>query len=323
MRKRRNDLIIGIFALVAILVTGSLIVKFGGGRKRGRHYTLTVYFSDVSGLIEKAPVYYAGVECGSVDRLIPPSAGVRYVGVVLRINEKTIIRKQDVVTISSINMLGDRVVRIEPGDVTAPALAPGSTFRGVDPISITDVFTDALGILTDEQFKRDLHDTVAGLRELVSEQNTEFFKKTLLNLYLASQHIVEDLDKVRDFMGADKAEALESIIKNLEAASRDLPQLTAQLSAFINRNTGNVEELIVSLTKSSSDISSFIASLKVLLREISKGEGTLGKLIFTSELHDNLTALVRGLRLYGLLGYQNILHKEELEKRRRKEIWVQ
>ena len=313
MRTKRYDLIIGIFVLVGLTTMAFLIIKLGGVQRGWKYYKLTVFFNKVSGLIEDAPVYYAGVECGSVEKIIPVSQKFPKVKVVLRIKQGTNVREQDIITISSVGILGDKIVKIIPGDTSASTWPAGSTIEGKDPLEITDVVTPAL--------QADVQEIVRGLADLVNEQNRELLAKTIRNFYIASEEIVDDIDSIKQILNEDTLESIRKIVSNIETASRALPVLTDQLTSFINDNTGNVEELIISLTKSSDDISGFINSLNILIREISRGESTLGKLIQTSELYDNINAVIQGIRFYGLLGFQNILHQEELEEREQEKVW--
>ncbi len=313
MHKKRHDLIIGVFVLVAIATVGFLIVKFGGARKHGKQYKLTVLFSKVSGLIEDAPVHYAGVERGSVDEIIPPTETLPKVRVVLLIYEDTTIRKDDTITISSVNLLGDKIVKIIPGDVSAPPVSPGSTVEGEPPLDFSDVITPGL--------QEDVREIISGLADLVSERNRELFSKTMRILYLASEGLVADLGNLREVLSEDTLISVKRIISNIDDASNNLPALTEQLTAFVDKNTSDVERLVISLRKSSDDISRFISSLRNLMQAISKGEGTIGKLVHSSELYDSASELIEAIRFYGLLGFQEKLHEKELEKRKGKEIW--
>ena len=313
MQKKKNDLIIGVFILIAIVIAAGLIIRFGGVRRPGRYYKVIVFFSTVSGLIEDAPVHYAGYECGAVDEIRPPTDVFPKVRVILRIKENIIIREQDTVTIASMNLLGDRIVKIVPGDFSAPPVKSGLPIEGKDPLDIGAIITPGL--------QEDFRDIMSGLADLVNEQNRGLFSRTIQNLYLASDGMVEDINNLRGIFNEETVQSMQRIINNLDKASSALPELTEQLAGFVDKNTGDIEGLIVSLKKSSDDISGFISSLRGITQAIARGEGTIGKLIHTSELYDNLNALAEGIRLYGLLGFQERLYEEELEKRKQREIW--
>ena len=61
--------------------------------------------------------------------------------------------------------------------------------------------------------------------------------------------------------------------------------------------------------------------MRVFLQDVSRGKGTVGKLIYDDELYDNLNAVIEGIRFYGLLRFQENLYQKELEKRTREGIW--
>jgi phospholipid/cholesterol/gamma-HCH transport system substrate-binding protein len=313
MQRKRHDLIIGLFVLVAIVTTGILIVKFGGVKKHGRYYNLTVLFGTAAALMEDAPVFYAGVECGNVQKIYPVSKDHRKVRVVLRIKQETVIRKEDTITISTISLLGDKIIKITPGDIEQPSLQPDSITEGKDPVEIGDIFTPDL--------QNDIQSVVKGLADLVNQENRELFSKTIKNLYLASIGLSEDLDNLREILSADTRISIKNIIANFEKASGNLPLLMEQLTMFLSENTSHVEDLIVSLRKSSDDVSKFISSLQTLVRDISNPDGTVGRLIHSRDLYDNVISIVEGIKLYGLLGFQKVLHEKEVEERKGRGPW--
>ena len=328
MRSKRHDMAIGAFVLIALVVSGALIMKFGGFDKRKKTYQITVLFSDVVGLIKDAPVYYAGVECGKVDEIIAPSPGYPKVQVVLNVNEDTTIRNQDVITISSISIIGDKIVKIIPGEFSAPVVAPNSRIIGRDPFDPWSSFEEATKVLVSPEFQQDLKRIVQGLADLVNEQNRERFSLAIRNLLLASQSLIDDLQNLRDILNDDTKDSIKSIIAsaeriidNVEAASDDLPELSRLLTKFIGDNAGNIEDLIVSVKGASDDLSGFLRSMRGFVREIGRGEGTIGKLIYDSDLYDNLNAVVEGIKFYGLLKFNEKLYEQELERRTEEEPW--
>jgi phospholipid/cholesterol/gamma-HCH transport system substrate-binding protein len=329
MRGKRHELIIGVFVLCAILAAAVMILRFGGGyRRHGRYYKLTVYFNSVSGLIVDAPVYYAGVECGKVEEIMPPTEDFPKVRVILQISEDYIIREQDTITISTLGILGDKMVKIIPGDISAPRWPPDSTVKGEDPLDPFQAIDQATAILRSEQFQEDLQGFVSGLADLVNEKNRELFSMTIRNLYLASEGLADDLENLREILSKDTRDSIKNIISSTEEvvskvakASEDLPRLTQTLASFVDDNTESMEDLIESLTRSSNDLSNFIRSLRATMRDLSRAQSTIGKLLYEDEIYENLNAVIQGIRFYGLLGFQEHLHQQEMERRKKEEIW--
>ena len=313
MQTKRHNIIIGLFVFAAIATAAYLIIKFGGTKRAGNYYEITVNFNTAAALMHDAPVFYAGVECGKVHRILPVSDETRKVRVILRIKEDTPIRRKDIITISSLSLLGDKIVKITPGEPSEPVLPPYSQIEGVDSVEIQDLITPEL--------QANINSAIRGLADLVNEENRVLFSKTIKNLYLASVGLSDDIENLRQVLNEDTRNSIRKIIENVEKASNNLPVLIEQMASFLSENTNNVEELIASLTRSSYGISKFVSSLQSLVREISSPEGTIGRLIHSSELYDNLNALIEGIKLYGLLGFQNILQQKELEERKTREIW--
>ena len=205
MQRKRHDIIIGLFVLAAIATTAYLIIKFGGTKRAGSYYEITVNFNTAAALMHDAPVFYAGVECGKVQRILPVSDESRKVRVILRIKQDTPIRRKDIITISSLSLLGDKIVKITPGEPSEPVLPPYSQIEGVDSIEIQEIITPEL--------QANINSAIRGLADLVNEENRVLFSKTIKNLYLASVGLSDDMENLRQILSQRLSILLKKVIK--------------------------------------------------------------------------------------------------------------
>lgn len=150
MRTTRNipAMQIKVGALVAVavsLVLLALIFPTKGVSLFSRKFRLVAYFSDVAGLRASSPVWFSGVEVGSVRSVEFAGRGGEprlKVVLVLEHKIKEFIRKDSEARIQGMGMLGDMYVEVTPGK-GAPA-ADGSEIAGVPPQNFKDDLTGLL-----------------------------------------------------------------------------------------------------------------------------------------------------------------------------------
>src|ERR1700683_2029188 len=116
---------VGIFLLLGIALICTLIIIFGEVPDLFKPtYTVTVKFSDASGLLKGSDVYLAGAVIGKVTTdpvYIPDTQSVE---VHLKIDKKVGIREGSSYEIGSSGLLGDRFVVVKP--VAYPKETPDS-----------------------------------------------------------------------------------------------------------------------------------------------------------------------------------------------------
>ncbi len=159
--ERKREIIVGAFVLAALAAATVMIVMLGAEQRIfERRFQVNAIFGNVSGLRAGAPVFVAGVNVGSVERLRfvpadtyqptadqPPTAPPKPIGrvgkveVVMSIEERfrDQIRTDSIATIASVGLLGDKSVEISIGSVSEPVIEPGATLRSQDPLTLTDI----------------------------------------------------------------------------------------------------------------------------------------------------------------------------------------
>lgn len=233
--ERRRETITGIFVLVALAAAMFMVILLGAQQRIfERRFTINAVFGTVSGLRAGAPVYVAGVNVGSVERLrfVPadtyqptadepesdkpkPIGLVGKVEVVMNVEQRfrDQIRADSVATIASVGLLGDKSIEISVGSTVQPVVDPGATLRSQDPLTLTE--------------------------------------------------IIEQIEPIRD--------KLDKILGDIASA------------------TGN-------LTGEDTPIAKSLQSMSNILDKVDKGEGTIGRLINSPEVENDLTGTLKNAR---------------------------
>ena len=154
------EFLVGIFAIVGVAAGGWLAVGLGGVTLfQGDQYSLTSEFDNVSGLKRGASVEIAGVPVGQVSDISLNDPGAL---VAMRINNEVPIKEDDIFSIRTKGIIGDRFVKISRGgsDIT---LEPGSTVTETESVvDLEDVIGKIVHSMTrgkDDEDESDAEDS--------------------------------------------------------------------------------------------------------------------------------------------------------------------
>lgn len=131
------EFIVGLFTLVGVGVIAYLSVGIAG-LKMGMQgqYEVKAKFSNISGLQYGSPVEIAGVPVGQVERI---SLDKHQAVITLRINNSVTIYEDDILSINTKGIIGDRYIRITPGSSDVPIPPGGVITETTDAVDIEDV----------------------------------------------------------------------------------------------------------------------------------------------------------------------------------------
>ncbi|PYI80551.1 MAG: hypothetical protein DMF05_06075, partial [Verrucomicrobia bacterium] len=142
---------VGIFVFVGLAMLGALLVQFGRlGEGFKTYYTITVRFSDASGLLKGTDVLLAGARIGKVaggPKLVREGGSV---AVALKIYDYIKIPQGTKFTVGSSGLLGDRFVNVTmpPGPQKA-YLAPNADVNGARETGIDDLTRSGGALVSD------------------------------------------------------------------------------------------------------------------------------------------------------------------------------
>jgi len=169
---------VGAFVLAGLVCIAAAIFLLGDYTFE-RRYTVYVTFTDVANLTKESPVKLSGVEVGKVKDLVLEDQHAKVVAV---IRTGVDIYNDAQFSIGSTGIIGSKFLQIDQGHASKGIIPPGSTIRGVDPVSIEKALTQTLdklqGLLDDMtkegprgSLTHNLRDTVANVRDLTANLN--------------------------------------------------------------------------------------------------------------------------------------------------------
>lgn len=274
-----------ILAILAYFILRIEDIQLGKGVSR----KVTVVFDSVAGLDKQSAVRVAGVRVGKVEAIaVRPSDGKAVVTLDLE-NPDVRLHQNASAKVANLGLLGEKYVELDPGTPNTPVVTqPNVVLRGSQPASIDDVTNQVSAIAADvKAITESLRHVMAG------QQGQQRLDDIVENVRTITA-------EVRDLIAANRT--------NVDATLGNAREITAQLKVEIPRLADSIDKVASSVggtvTENRKDVRDIVENLRGLSGElrttadnlnsitgqVKSGEGTVGRLIYSNEAHDKLTA---------------------------------
>lgn len=224
--KRRIELILGIFVFIGLVLLGIMIVGFGDYQYAGKQYQIYAVFNYISGVVEGAPIRYAGVDVGKVmkAKLFETPEGNTKVKLGLGINEGVNIKKGSEAVINSLGIIGEKYVEIFPGAGVAEVLQSGDEIIGIDPVALENVMSRAQRVLGR------LEDALGAVNNILTDKTREDIETTIVNFKNFSFNMERLTNKAEQII--DKINTEEGTVGQLIYAQELYDELLALIKGI-------------------------------------------------------------------------------------------
>ena len=302
-QKRSVEIRVGLFVAICLVLMAWLIWKFGKYEPLTRNtYEITVVFSNVGGIVKDAGVLYGGIKVGTVRDITLDQEGVLKVNVKLAIFNGVRFRSDAKFVINQSGLLGDRYVDVIPQSGTAGFIKPGEVLHGSPSVDLTeairgvvDVLHQAAGTIArvDKAIER-IDETI------LSRPSLEHIQSAMANIDATSSNAVGLTLSLRTVVDDSRA-SIDTTLGRFSAAADNLHQASKDVDTVVK----NVDHIVTSnqddIRTAAKNLAESTVRLQDILARLEKGEGTAGKLLVDSTLHDEIVHLVQNWRKYGLL----------------------
>ncbi|MGH9456638.1 MAG: MlaD family protein [Thermoanaerobaculia bacterium] len=278
---------IGIFMTVILVILGYFIVRvedvaFGGEPTK----TVEAVFESIAGLDEGSAVRVAGVRVGRVAKIeLLPDGRAK---VTLEIDEDVPLRRGATARVASMGLLGEQYVELEPGPPAAPPLPEDAVLAGADTPSIDDL-TNQLASIAD-----DVKAITTSLRAaMAGPEGTQRLEEIVTNIHDVTFRLRSILENNEANINAT-AENLRFITDELRVEipriAESIDRVANSIGGTVGENREDIRVIVDNLRTLSSDLKTTTANLNSITGQVSAGEGTVGKLIYSDEAHDTLVS---------------------------------
>ncbi len=299
MNTLRSEFKVGVLAVagIVLLVLGVNYLK--GFNPLSRSKSFFAVYDNVSGLATGNPVLINGFQVGQIRRIefLPDGSGHLLVEFSVSHPDLT-FAKNSVAMIHSSDLFGTKAIRIEQGDSEELAM-PGDT--------LIDNIEDDIAAQVQKQI------------EPLQRKTTDLIKGV--------EKVIENIESIFNSEATDKLpaalESMERTVNSLERTAANLDSTVAENRTNFRLVMSNVQSLTGTLRASSgdltnaienfSDVSDSLANIEFaatmaranealthvsqITKDLTQGEGSLGKLLKSDSLHDGLVATNLELQL--------------------------
>jgi phospholipid/cholesterol/gamma-HCH transport system substrate-binding protein len=296
---------VGLFFLLGLALTWVTFETLSDGKVfKDRGYILIAGFESLKELKQGDEVRMAGVKIGSVEET--RLAGSRRAEAVLRIDPKVEIRSDAVASIVMAGLIGTNYIGIELGTADAAALKDGAEIQTKVTPDINAIMSE-LGNLG-QKLEGALNSITGAVNgdgktpglfqkiDKVVTDNSEKFATTMTNL----QDVTAKLNKGEGTLGRlindpKLHDELVATVTEIKTAATDARTFVTNAQAIIDQvktGKGALGALVFD-EKTGTDIKATVASLRSVSDKLSKGEGTLGKLLNDDTIYRDAQTLMK------------------------------
>lgn len=213
---------VGLVALAAVLVLGSMIVWKGDLLLLSKGYDLTGSFNDAGGLMPGAEVRYRGFKVGKVIRIDPNPLDVK---VFLVLESNTKVPEGSSLRVAFDGLIGQKYVEIMPGQSTN-MLRSGSVLPGFSTLGIVD-FID-IGTQNLEESKKILQSISKFTDDPIIQKSA---KDILVNL----ERSTNEINRITTSLGKALAKGgFEETMQSLSKAADTINNMSKKIDTIVN-----------------------------------------------------------------------------------------
>ncbi len=289
--KISHEVKVGAVALITI-ISFILMYKFLQGTALfTRTDTYHIVYEKIAGLTESNPVEINGYQAGVVQDVSLINDGTGRILVSLSVDKNFNIPKDSKAEITTATLIAGMKIILRLGE-SSEMCHSHDTIGGYVAASILDKLSETISPLEDN-----ITNIVIKLDSVVSALNNVLTPQMTSNIKSSMSNVNDITASLRDISESKKNELIGAI--------EDLKVFTAMLSAnsltidSTLKNIGHISDAVASAGIDSTlfSLRSSLANLDEIVKGISKGEGSVGKLITNDSLYNNLNNTLYDLDL--------------------------
>lgn len=246
--------------------------------------SFVTHFKDVEGLVRGSPIWMSGVEVGNVTSIsFEVIDSVRYIRVACNVKEEIwpFLTKDARIQLGTIGFLGDKFLRIMPGNFGDEPIEPGGTIPMQEVANASDMF--AAG----QEAFNEAGSVVEGLDTLLTRMNrgdgTLGKIATDAELYDELTRLLTNLTRLT----ADLQKNQERLTGSIESMSNSV----GSLSEKVDQNTGTIGRLFND-PQLYDNLNATSARLDSVLTKIDLAQGNMGLLVNDTALYVEMVNLM-------------------------------
>lgn len=271
--KRRNEVLVGVFVTVALIVgiLGTLWLSRSG--LLSDTYPLYTRFRWGANLKQGQEVWLAGFAVGTVDRVALRPDG--WLDVWMEVDEKYTVPEGVIAQLKTASFFGDMAINLEPPLNFRSSVRPGDTIPAAPPPPTMDALLSRL-----DSVSRGVSDVAQAFEiQMVREGGIEDLKGTISS----TNRLVRQISQIAD----EQSRELSRLTRNLNRS------VSAIDSSVVDSTMRNIRTTTANLAQLSADFQDTRERMSALLTKLESGDGSAAKLLNDPGLYNDVRALVQ------------------------------
>jgi phospholipid/cholesterol/gamma-HCH transport system substrate-binding protein len=276
--QRKTEIRVGITVLFGIIVFLWILGWAKNFSLTPTENTVSVQFSNTSGLEIGDPVTVNGVRKGFVEDLIIKGENVV---VTLKIDNNVVLKEDTDFAISMLDLMGGKKVEIKPGSseklLNYDQLQYGSFYADV-PYVMSMVGT----------FQEEISSTISDLKMTLTSLNTYLGDKKLNDDIKSSMSNLSEVTKKLNIL-------IDENRNNFRQLTANTVELTEDARNFINQNKESFNASAKELQSVLGGADSLLVKLNEFSNELNNQQNNLGKIIYDEKIYRDLSQSLKQL----------------------------
>ena len=262
---------VGIIILIGIIILAVSLYWLKDYELERNSHVVTVMFTDVGTLEVGDKVTVSGVRAGKVSDMKLTEGGVI---VELLLSTDVTLRRNAVIAIKNLGLMGERFISIQPGKDSV-LFDAGTTANGVYDTGLPEV----MGLMG--EMIVELRSLVGSFkRSIGSDSSLQKFNNTVNNLESVSASLAEYMNRNED--------RLDMTADNFYKASKSLNNMLSDNSEKVDSTMMRVDRMTVRLENFIGQLDSMSVTFRQFAQKLENPDGTLQLLVEDRRLYDDL-----------------------------------
>ncbi|MCL2040865.1 MAG: MlaD family protein [Bacteroidales bacterium] len=285
--KIKKEVKIGAVAVIALVlfVWGYNFLK--GSSIFSGEYRLYAHYPNSSGLSQSDPVILNGFRIGQVEKIKFDPSNDGSLVVSLIITSSFPIPDNSVAKIVNTSITGSKGVEIFLGNATTYLSHGDNIHSELDPSMVDRLAKEIMPLKEKiEDLVESLNITAQSINDILNDQSRK--------------DMIESLANIRKITGmaANQQNNLDAIMTNAKSFTEDLKQSSEQFDHIVTNVSTITDDIAqADIAGTINQLQHTIASMDSILQQIQSDNNTLGMLMTTDSLHNELTRSTEQLRL--------------------------
>ena len=279
-----KELKAGLIVLLIAVAMYWLVYFLKGCDIFSRFTSYRIQYESVEGLNITGPVYIRGFKVGMIKNISYNQQNDHF-EVTVQLESRYRIPANSVAQIYSVDLLGTKAIRINMGN-SVQTLSHNDLLQ-------SNISADLISYITAElpSIKEHITNLLTGLDSTVENLNEMLGVQNRKNLENALAHLAEALPYFRS-LGA----SLEGELPQIQSILNNLNQFTVSLGASSEDIQTTMSNLVrFTDTLSRINLANIVQDLDLLINQLQNPDNSIGKLLYSDELHQNLSRLLHNL----------------------------